>query len=94
MAIFPSDDQYFAFFIAWQFSQSPIILRTGHTFMETRNPLPPPSLLTRKSGVFSSNHVSLYAMALKRSYDQHLIFLFSQSGEANCLDTSSCPFGK
>ncbi|MCW5782241.1 MAG: hypothetical protein KIT39_02935, partial [Nitrospirales bacterium] len=94
VTIFLSGDQYFALFIAWPYSQSPIILRRGHAFKKTRTSLPPTSLRTKKSDVFSSNHVSLYAMVMKRSYDQRLISLLSQSGETNCLDTSACPFGK
>ncbi|HBP87552.1 MAG TPA: hypothetical protein DD706_07640 [Nitrospiraceae bacterium] len=73
MAIFPSGDQYFASFIAWPFPQSPIIFGMGHAFKETRTPCPPPSLFTGKSGDFSSKPLSLYAMAMKNSYDQHLI---------------------
>jgi hypothetical protein len=63
MEIFRLGHQYFDSFLAWTFSKSPIILREGQAFKETRIPLFPESLLTPKSGVFSSNHVSLYAMA-------------------------------
>lgn len=71
MAIFGSGNQHFASFLAWTFSQSPIILRAGHPFKETKTPLPPTSLLTKKFGVSFSNHVAFYAMVMKRSYDQH-----------------------
>ncbi|MEO8327807.1 MAG: hypothetical protein ABI618_18305, partial [Nitrospirota bacterium] len=71
MTIFGSGNQYFASFLARTFSQSPIILRVGHPFKKTKTPLPPTSLLTKKCGVSSSNHVALYAMDIKRSFDQH-----------------------
>lgn len=71
MPNFDSGHQHVVSFLAWIFPQSRINFCVGHPFKETKTPLHPTRLLTKKFGGFSSKHVSLYATVMKRSDEQH-----------------------